>query len=308
MTGTLCYTHTPQHVTRILTERRKGTYTLLTGLVLSLSRVWGYNIPGAPTQRDSRIETFCCRTPQREKPLISQPARHQRQHGLSRHMKEGVQPKINRIQSPRGNESQCWRSVSTQLYQLPSIVTSFSLTLLLCRVHSQSLQGKNNNPRNGKGHAFIAKGRHLAFLGEGRRPRFGLRERRAALTGHGIRRREGRPACVIDLERGEASHTHKGYSLHTTTPCQQPTSTLSIINLQEIGPARCTPAEERMEDTASIISLSFARCRSLECVLNDRSAQRECIQWNPVAQSISSTVHLTKLLSYMITSIHLYYN
>lgn len=159
-------------------------------------------------------------------------------------------------------------------------MTSFSLTLLLCRVHSQSLQGKNNNPRNGKGHAFIAKGRHLAFLGDGARKETGIWAPGASSCPDRswTRRREGRPACVIDLERGGASHTHKGYSLHTTTPCQQPTSTLSIINLQEISPARCTPAEERMEDTASIISLSFARCRSLECVLNDRSAQRECIQ------------------------------
>lgn len=91
------------------------------------------------SQRDSRIETFCCHTPQREKPLISQPARDTKGNTLSRHMKEGVQPKINRIQSPRGSESQCCRSVSTQLYQLQSIVTSFSLTLLLCRVHSHKV-------------------------------------------------------------------------------------------------------------------------------------------------------------------------
>lgn len=101
---------------------------------------------------------------------------------------------------------------------------------------------------------------------------------------------EGRadPHVSLILKEGRASHTHKGYSLRTTTRCQQPTSTLSIINLQEIGPARCTPAEERMErteDTASIISLPFALWRSLECVLNDRSVQ------SAVRESVYSEIH-----------------
>lgn len=94
----------------------------------------------------------------------------------------------------------------------------------------------------------------------------------------GYTRGEGRLACVIDLkkkkEREGVSLTHKGYSLRTTTPGHQPTSNLSIINLQDIGPARCTPAEEKIEsteDTASIISLPFAL--TLECVLNDRPVQ-----------------------------------
>lgn len=106
MTGTLLYTHTPQHVTHIHTESRKGTYTLLTGLSC-LSRVRGYNVPEAPSQRDSQIETFWCRTSQREKPVISQAVHGTKGNRLSKHMKEGVQPQINRIQSPQGNESQC---------------------------------------------------------------------------------------------------------------------------------------------------------------------------------------------------------